>query len=242
VPEAENLEALNEKLLRQCMAYGSHKMAGRSRTVAELYEEEKRHLLSQPEVIYSNAEPREARADKYATVTVDKNRYSVPWRHAGRKLNILLHVERVEIFSGGKKLAVHERLFGNNKWGLMPEHYLELIQQRPMSFNSARPIRQWREKWPESLHRLLESFCYSQGETKGTKDFISVLMLYSRYQPSEVEAAVELALEKKLSTSQGVEHLLIYANEAGNIILPLSNWLRLPSPDVSVYGVLGGVQ
>lgn len=127
VPEAENIEELNEKILRQCVAYGSHKMAGRSQSVAELYEEEKIHLLAQPEVIYGNTQPHEARADKYATVTVDKNRYSVPWRHAGRRLKILLHVERVEIFSGGRRLAVHERLFGNNKWSLTPDHYLELI-------------------------------------------------------------------------------------------------------------------
>lgn len=242
VPEAETLEELNEKILRQCIAYGSHKMAGRSQSVAALYEEEKSHLVEQPDVIYSNTQPHEARADKYATVTVDKNRYSVPWRYAGRKLKILLHVERVEIFSGGKKLTVHERLFGNNKWSLAPDHYLELIQRRPMSFNSARPIRQWRKQWPESLHRLLASFCRCQGETKGIKDFIFVLMLYSRYQPGEVEAAVELALENNLSTSEGVQHLLIYANEAGNTIAPLSNWPSLPSPDVAVYGVLGGVQ
>ncbi|MDX9823067.1 MAG: hypothetical protein RBT20_14130, partial [Syntrophales bacterium] len=41
---------------------------------------------------------------------------------------------------GTKKLAVHERLYGNNKWCLNPDHYLDLIQQRPMAFNSARPI------------------------------------------------------------------------------------------------------
>lgn len=45
----------------------------------------------------------------------------------------LLHVDQIEIFAGTKKLAVHERLFGNNKWSLNPDHYLELIQQRPMS-------------------------------------------------------------------------------------------------------------
>ncbi len=55
-----------------------------------------------------------------------------------------MSVERVEIFTGGKKLAVHERLYGNNTWSLLPDHYLDLIQQRPMSLNSARPIRQWR--------------------------------------------------------------------------------------------------
>ena len=153
-----------------------------------------------------------------------------------------MHVDRVEIFADGKRLTVHERLFANNKWSLSPDHYLELIQQRPMSFSSARVIRQWSEHWPQSLHQLLASFCRMQGETKGIKDFIAVLMLYGRYKADEVEAAVELALEKNIYGSEGVRHLLIYANESGATIAPLTNWPSLPSPDVTVYGVLGGVQ
>lgn len=242
VPEASTLEELNEKILQQCLAYGSHTMAGRSQNVDALYEEEKKHLLSQPEFAYSNIQLHEARADKYATVIVDKNRYSVPWRYVGQKLKIIVHVDQVEIFVSGKKLAVHERLFGNNKWSLIPDHYLELIQRRPMSFSSARPIRQWREQWTESLHLLLASFCRFQGETKGIKDFISVLMLYRKYKPSEIEAAVKLALEKNISTSEGVLHILIYTNETRVSIAPLTNWTSLPFPDVAAYGELGGVQ
>ena len=242
VPEAKNLEELNEKILADCLAYGSHKMAGRSESVAELFEGEKGYLLEMPEVGSSNIRLHEARADKYATVTVDKNRYSVPWRYAGRRLKIIAHVDRVEIFSGGKRLAVHKRLFGNNKWSLAPEHYLELIGQRPMAFSSARVIRQWREHWPPSLHQLLANFCRTQGETKGIKDFIAVLMLYSRYTADEVEAAVELALEKNLNGSEGVRHLLIYANEQDSTTVPLTNWPSLPAPDLTVYGALGGVQ
>jgi len=172
---------------------------------------------------------------------VDKNRYSIPWRYVGQKLKTLLHVDQVEIFAGTKRLAVHARMFGNNKWSLMPDHYLELIQQRPMSFDSARPIRQWRKLWPESLHRLLSSFCVSQGDTKGIKDFISVLMLYKANKPGDIEAAVELALEKNISTSDGVLHVLIYANENNNTISPLVDWPTLPPPDVAAYGALGGV-
>jgi transposase len=174
VPEAANLEELNEKVLSQCVVYGNHKMAGRDRTVNELYEEEKGHLLALPEAAFSNVQiPNGGRADKYATVIVDKNRYSVPSRYAGFRVKVLLYVDRVEIFNGTKKLAVHERLYGNNKWGLNPDHYLELIQQRPMSFHSARPIRQWRQSWPPSLNALLERFCQAQGETKGIKDFVN---------------------------------------------------------------------
>ena len=242
VPEAASLEELNDKILRQCIDYGSHRMAGRSQNVDTLYDEEKEHLLAPPEAVYSNIQTHDARADKYATVMVDKNRYSVSWRYVGCKLKVILTVDRVEISYSGKKLAVHERLFANNKWSLTPEHYLELIQRRPMSFNSARPIRQWREHWPEALHQLLASFCCSQGETKGIKDFISVLMLYGQHQPGEVEAAVELALEKNIRNSEGVQHILIYANEANDPIAPLTNWSSLPSPDLTVYGQLGGVQ
>ncbi len=242
VPEADSLEDLNEKILRQCVAFGNHKMAGRDRKVNELYEEEKVHLLSLPESFFSNVQVSSGRVDKYATVIVDKNRYSVPSGYAGFRVKVLLHAERVEIYTGTKKIAVHERSYGNNKWILEPDHYLDLIQRRPMSFNSARPIRQWRESWPDSFNLLLERFCGVQGETKGIKDFINVLMLYRDYDAGEIEAAVELATENDISASEGVRHLLVYIGDKAMKIEPLSSWQRLPAPDVTVYGQLGGVQ
>ena len=120
-----------------------------------------------------------------------------------------------------KKLTTHERLYGNNKWSLKPDHYLELIQQRPLAFNSARPIQQWRKNWPQSLHLLLERFCRSQGETNGIKDFITVLMFYRDYKAGEIEAAVELALENSISTSDGVHHVLAYTGGRRHDYRPL---------------------
>jgi len=242
VPEAGSLDELNEKILRQCVAYGNHKMAGRDRKVSELYEDEKEHLLALPEEAFSNLQPCDGRADKYATVIVDKNRYSVPSRFAGFRVKVLLHVDRVEIFTGATKLAAHERMYGNNKWCLNPDHYLELLQKRPMAFNSARPIRQWRESWPESLRFLLERFCRAQGETNGIKDFITVLMLYRDHKACEIEAAVELAGKNNISTSEGVRHILTHAGDANTTIAPLAAWSSLPPPNVAAYGQLGGVQ
>lgn len=243
IPEAASLEELNEKVLRQCISYGNHKMAGRDRSVNELYEQEKTHLLSLPEAVFSNVQTSGGRADKYATVIVDKNRYSVPSRYAGFKVKALLHTDRVEIFTGAKKVATHERSYGNNKWILNPDHYLELIKQRPLAFNSARPIRQWRKSWPQSLNTLLERFCRAQGETKGIKDFITVLMFYRDYAVGDIEAAVESAIENNISASDGVRHLLAYTDDTGITIAPLAAWPSLPPPDIAVYGqLLGGVQ
>ena len=239
VPDAESLEELNKKLLQDCLSYGDHRIAGRERTVNELYEAEKDHLIPLPDIPFSNLEAYSGKVDKYSTVIIDKNHYSVPTAYAYLKVNVVLYVNGVEIFYGSKKIASHKRLYNNNKWSLKPEHYLELIQQRPQAFESARPIRQWRESWPFCLERLLERFCQKQGHTKGIKDFIWVLMLYKDHDAKDIKAAVEQALSANISSSQAVSHLLVNAKEVPSVA-SLANWRSLPPPDVSVYNQIGG--
>ncbi|MGB5157243.1 MAG: hypothetical protein WBN77_07375, partial [Desulfobacterales bacterium] len=109
-----------------------------------------------------NLQTASGKINKYSTVLVDKNRYSVPTHYAYCKASAVLHVDRVEIFYGNKKIASHARVFNSNQWSLDPDHYLELIKQRPQAFHSARPIRQWRNHWPDCLERLLELFIQKQ--------------------------------------------------------------------------------
>ena len=145
----------------------------------------------------------------------------------------------MDIFYNRKLIASHERLYGISKWSLEPLHYLKLIQQRPQSFDSARPIRQWRDSWPECLEKLLERFRDKQGHTHGTKDFITVLMLYR--QNKDMDTAVELALESQVSTSEGVKNIMLYlSRKSENKFDSLEDWEALPVPDVSIYGQLGG--
>lgn len=240
VPKAENLADLNDRFLRQCLAYGDHRMPGREQTVNELYEEEEKHLITLPEVAFSNILTPSGKADKYSTVIIDNNRYSVPTEYVYFQVKVILHIDRVDIFYGTKKIATHKRLYGKNKWSLKPEHYLKLIQQRPQSFESARPIRQWRENWPNCLEQLLERFCQKQGSTKGIKDFISVLMLYKDYRADDIEHAVLKALKANISSSQAVEHILLNASGQSPSFSALDNWQILPPPDVSVYSQIGG--
>jgi transposase len=242
IPAVENLEELNRKLLDQCLSYGGHTISGREHTVEELFEREKGKLLSLPEHMFSNQLSVSGKVDKFGTVIVDKNRYSVPTNYTGQPVSVLLGVNRVSIYLKNRKIAEHERVYGNNKWQLDPDHYLDLLQKRPMAFDSARPIRQWRASWPVSYELLLERFQQGQGETGGIKDFITVLMLHRRYRSSEVEAAVELALEQGLGSSDGVRHLLIYANDSPVEPSPLDGWETIAPSDVRQYGQLGGVQ
>jgi len=241
VPEAKSLEDLNEKLLKDCLSYGGHRISGREQTVDELYEAEKSQLIPLPDKPYGNVESATIKADKYSTVLVDKNRYSVPTKYAYMKVQVIVHINVIEIFYAREKIAVHSRLYGNCKWSLDPSHYLDLIKQRPQAFDSARPIRQWRQDWPDSLEKLLNHFRNKSGFTKGTREFVSVLMFYKEYDPAEIESAIEEALISKVSCHRAVEQIL--NNRTKSLESPfksLSGWECLPSADISVYRQLGG--
>ena len=189
---------------------------------------------------FSNIETVDSKVNHYATVILDKNRYSVPTCYVGFAVKAFLGVDRVEVFQRGKQIATHPRVFGNNKWQLNPDHYLDLLYQRPGAFDSARPIKQWRANWPESLQRLRDRLVASRGETDGTRDFIMVLMLYRDHRTEDVEAAVELAVRSGVSSSAGVKHLLLSQND-DNKFEPVPGWPATQKADVSVYAQLGGL-
>ena len=171
---------------------------------------------------------------------VDKNRYSVPASYAGRPLRALLTVDEVAVYSGEKRLAVHGRKYGNNHWVLEADHYLELLRQRPGAFRDARPLSEWKKTWSSSLNSLLERFQERQGENRGIKEFIDVLLLIRNYGQKRVEDAVERALENGLGNAAGIRHLLESAEREEETILPLESerWTVLPAADVSAYSVL----
>jgi len=241
VPKADSLEHLNEMLLQECLSYGNHRINGKDKSVNELYELEKAHLLNLPDVKFSNIQTSNGKVDKYSTVIVDKNRYSVPTEYAYLKVRAVLYVSRIKIYYGNRKIATHKRLYDNNQWGLDPSHYLELIQQRPQAFESARPIRKWREKWHSCYEKLLSHFCNKQGSTKGTKDFINVLMLHNKHKAEDVKKAIEKALMANVSCSSAVFQILFNATDKEKMTFtPLESWQTLQPPDISVYGKIGG--
>lgn len=240
VPKVESLEELNEHLLQECIAHNKHVVSGRENTVDKLFEEEKQHLLSLPELPYSNIIVSSGNVDHYSTVIVDKNRYSVPASFAGLKVKVQLKVDRVSIYYENQEIAEHVRAHGISKWILNPDHYLDLLHKRPRAFGTARPIKQWRSHWPESHEHLLCRLKEAQGTTKGTKEFIEVLMLYREYEPETVEKAIAKALAAGVSSGEAIKHL-ISSFETEQAPERLQNWACFPEADISAYSRLGGV-
>ena len=146
---------------------------------------------------------------RYQTAMVDRNRYSVPSAHVGRQLWAHIECDLIRIYADGKEIANHPRLFGNSKWQIDPQHYLELIAERIQSFESARAIRQWRPSWPMAYETMLSILRDRLGNNKGTRDFVRILQLHKDHPAEEVGRSVEQALEYCSYGHDAVKHLLL---------------------------------
>jgi transposase len=242
VPKAATLEELNERVLADCLTYGQRTISGRERPVHVLFEEEKEELLPLPASPFENIPPPLSKSpDKYSTIIVEKNRYSVPTSLAGYPFRVICRIDDLEFFANGKRVVVHPRVYGNGKWQLDPDHYLDLLRQRPLAFDSARPIKHWRAQWPVEMEQLLARFRHVHEVNRGTKEFIDVLLLFRDHPAEAVKAAVAQGLTAGVRDSDGIRHLLHHRTPIISMA-PLDHYPRLPEADVSVYAALGGVR
>lgn len=67
-----------------------------------------------------------------------------------------------------------------------------------------------------------------------------MLLLYLEHSSEDILAAVELALERRISFSAGVRHTLLHARGAPKPA-PLNHWPTTVLPDLSIYDQLGRV-
>ena len=231
IPEAVSLDDLNEKILRQCVAYGDHKIAGRDRKVSELYEDEKGRITAEP-----------SRRSIQQCAYVRRSRRQVRHSHrrqesifgaqplCGFRVKVLLHVDRVEIFTGSQKLATHERTFGNNKWCLNPDHYLELIQQRPWLSTAPGPFGSGGRVGRSPCTFFLSVFAALKAKPKGSRTSSLFSCSTGIIRPARSKPRWRNIAKNNISTSEGVRYILIRAGDTDTTAAPLAAWfLRLQS-------------
>ncbi|MGK5091735.1 IS21 family transposase [Deltaproteobacteria bacterium TL4] len=205
-PEVKDFDELNQHLIKQCQSHCQKMLPrdGGERCIAELYEEEKASLISIPPVPYGWMRDIKTKVNTYQVVRVDNNYYSVPKTYGGCELTVLIGCWEIEIYSNHKKIESHPRSFGHNDWVLNPFHYLNTLKRKPGAFDSARPLKQWREQWPSAYELTLKSLRERKGFSAGTREFIEILQLHENYPEDQVQSAVELAAE---SSAWGLESI-----------------------------------
>ena len=93
----------------------NHRMAGRTQTIGELFEQDQQAALPLPPRAFDPFVPETAKVDKY-----DTNRYSVPRRWAFETVTIKAYVDRIEVVSGTSVLARQARSYARGEWIVQP--------------------------------------------------------------------------------------------------------------------------
>jgi hypothetical protein len=130
----------------------------------------------------------------YSQVTFETNRYSVPVDEARHTLVLKAYPFRLDILDGEKLIATHPRCYARHQDIFDPCHYLPLLEQRPGAFEHAKPLRLWREKWPENYEKLLARLRAEHPDGQGVRIFLQVLKLHRQHPAELMEQAIAQAL------------------------------------------------
>lgn len=204
IPEVDSYEALNTYLLAQVLADEERTVQGQPVSIREAWEQEKEDLLPLPAQDYPCCTSQEVKLNPYGQVVFETNRYSVPASEARLTLTLRAYPFEVEILRQGDVIARHPRCYGHGQDVFDPLHYLSLLAHRPGAFEYAKPLREWRERWPPVYEQVLAHLRSTWPEGRGVREFIQLLQLHREYPAPLIEAAFQQALRYGCVHYEGV--------------------------------------
>jgi transposase len=242
IPRVASFEELNEHLLAACRADDQRRVDRQPTTIGEAWKEEKPYLQSLPQHDYKYYVSQPVVLNGFSQVEFETNRYSVSTDQAYRNLVLRAYPFRVDIVHMNDVIASHPRCYGQEQDILDPLHYLPLLEQRPGSFEHAKPLRRWREGWPPAYERLLEQLRAQSKNGHSVREFVRILNLHKEHPAHLVARAIEQALEYGCTHADGVTLCLHQLLEPERPI-PSLDWNELPPwarvgtqvPDLACY-------
>lgn len=162
----ETLEEANQYLLEVCDKLNRKPMKYKENQTAEqlLEIEKKALLLTRPP--FDAARITELRVDKYSTVVVDQNRYSVPDHLVDEFVKVKIYSTRVLCSYQEEKIAEHHRLTGNHEWSLELDHYLKTLKRKPGALADSTALQQADQKIKN---------IYTQYYTTNPREFVDLI-------------------------------------------------------------------
>lgn len=212
----DTLEEANAYLLEICNKLNSKPQDSREGKSATTCLEEERPYLLPKLPMFDAARVVHARVDKYATVVVDQNHYSVPDHLVGRLVLVKIYSNRIQCFYEEMKIAEHMRLVGCHEWRLELIHYLETLKKKPGALAGCTALAQAQSQ----IKTIYETYY-----TKKEKDFVDLLQyIRDHAKLTEVERSIKQLCQIHPShvTTDKIKVMCAKARESLPLQLPCS--------------------
>lgn len=175
----DTLADANAFLYRECMKLNARDIYDGS-VPADTFGMEKEKLL--PEMPkFESCRKSTGRVDKYSTVMVAQNHYSVPDTLVGKEVDIRTYTDKIIIYHDGEIIARHERSFKGHDWKIDIYHYLHTLKRKPGALHQSTALLQSDTR----IKKIFETYYSSDAKT-----FLDVLEIIYEKGVGDVETAL----------------------------------------------------
>ena len=188
-----------------------------SRTVAQVFAEEKARLLPLPAHPFSCDLVHTVSADKTGYVRFDLNDYSIPPEGWDRNLTLVVSSTTVRLLDGETEIASHPRSYDRHELVEDPAHRQALLEQKRKALGST-PSGRLSALVPESQVFLQAAF--ERGESAAHLT-VQLLRLLDDYGASELGVALHEALQQNTPRLSSVAFILARRHRQARRRVPL---------------------
>ena len=236
VPVITDFDAFNDELLRLCDEDHDREHYEQGILIRELWEEEKRCLLTLPEYEYDVFSYDSLKVDNYGFIKVDTVKYGISPEMADKVVQVKLYFDKIEVFYDHCQLKSFRRSYEKNSEETDWKDYLPALVKKPGATEHTRFFNQMPKLWQEYLKSV-------NGKERKT-----ALMLLSEIVADGNEMlcdeALELAGEYGKLDIDNIRQCYLFIAKPENHPKPLELTAEAPSlnyhPDLSVYDSLTG--
>jgi len=233
--EFDTLADANRFLFEGCMRLNRRTNSNEIAPM-DLFEQEKAFLLPQlPK--FESCLISECRVDKYSTIVVSQNHYSVPDHLVKKLLKVRTYTDKIVVYHDNMIVVAHDRSYLNHDWKIELRHYLRTLHKKPGALHQSTAMLQADTK----IKNIYEHY-YS----KDAKIFLEIMEIINEKGVDAVDDSLrELERISPLDMSADkVRAICDYSAEKKNCIRkeytdPLSQKSRT---NLSMYNQLAVIQ
>lgn len=169
---------------------------------------------------------------KSSTIQVRTNTYSVPSRLIGRRVDLRIGSEQLEVSYQGHPVQTMQRLFGKKGMSINYRHIIDSLVRKPGAFAN---YRYREEMFPTSQFRIAYDILRAvHAERVADKTYIQILELAAR----ESQEAVADALRRRIASGKNIDVDQIRLLVEDSMNLPAATDVEIEPPNLSDFDSL----
>jgi len=167
-----------------------------------------------------------------STIRINNNAYSVHSRLIGERIEVRLHMDRLEIWYGQKKVDTLPRLRGEGKARINYVHIIDSLLRKPGAFENYR----YRDELFPTVRFRIAYDCLKQrhNQTVAARHYLSILHMAAR----DGEARVDVVLRDLIDDGEDISEVQVrHRVKSVDDVTPLND-IHIQAVDLHCYDAL----